>query len=222
VLCFIYAVTPVISVFVGSGAIFIGNWSPTHILEGYAGTARHSFFLQSNKNPFPLHQFGIGTYIIVGIYGVMNFYYFLAGHFFDLSVLMGALTLRHLAEGFSSSVGLIKDSMDAIKVSYQPKQFDSMNYTLKACNVFLMKVHEEYETLKSFSRKINRSLGCVTFCFIIEAFPYYATHLDDILTLSDGYAQFRYIFYIINFFFILVIASDVTTQVRMRSNISDL
>jgi hypothetical protein len=103
-------------VIVGSGVIQIVNWNPVHLLESYAGTARHTFLIQSTKSPYPIGKFGFGTYFLVTIYVIMSFYYFLGGHYFDLSVLMGALTLRHLSKNFAMSVGLIRDSVDVLKV----------------------------------------------------------------------------------------------------------
>lgn len=107
----LYSIIPILNIILGSEVINIKCLRfDKLVVEAYAGKARYTFFMQKDTGPFPISQFDTGTYLIIPVYIVMNFYYFLGGHFFDLSVLMGALTLRHLAALFAHTVNGCSDA----------------------------------------------------------------------------------------------------------------
>lgn len=68
--------------------------------------------------------------------------------------------------------------------------------------------------LKEFARKINTAMGPVTLFCVVLAMPYYSTHIGDILVLDDWFGKLRYIFFLVNFFSILIIASDTVHKVK--------
>ncbi|XP_035706965.1 uncharacterized protein LOC118435289 [Folsomia candida] len=116
-ICILYSVIPICNVFLGAEVINVKHWKFTQLLESYAGKARYTFFVQGTSDPFPITGFDLATYFLVPIYVVMNFFYFLGGHYFDLSVLMGALTLRHLAMVFADTVQSHSDPYFSATVS---------------------------------------------------------------------------------------------------------
>lgn len=124
----------------GSEVINIKHLEFNELVESYAGIARYTFLLQNTTEPFPINQFGLSTYMLIPVYVAMNFFYFLGGHFFDLSVLMGALTIRHLARVFGDMVNNHPDPYYINMVSVQQ--------------------------LNTYLFKINGQLLCIYICHI--------------------------------------------------------
>ena len=162
----------------------LSHWSPQGFALAHAVWLKRLYYIDSETD------FGIIIEPCLSVLGTVDrLFHHLRASFADLNLLMCTLTFKRMVAEFVNQLG------------------DHGAVRMQATAVMT-----QYETLKSITDTQNRAIGPILFGYVFEELSFYSYSIKDLTRMDNWLQQFRYVYFLANFMFILFTAAYAQQQ----------